>query len=117
MLFSKNSRRAKIRKRIRGRIFGTKDRPRLSVFRSNKHIYVQLINDTVGKTICSASSKDLSENTSNTKADIAYLVGKTVGGKSVEAGITKVTFDRNGYLYHGRIKALADGAREAGLVF
>ncbi len=118
MAFSKVDRRAKIKRSIRKNIFGTAEKPRLSVFRSNKEIYAQIINDSEGKTLVSASSrdKDLSKQ-KGSKGEIAALVGKAIGEKAVKAGITEVSFDRNGYLYHGRVKSLADGAREGGLKF
>ena len=110
--------RNKIKKRIRKIVFGTKDQPRLTVFRSNKEIYAQVIDDSSSKTIVSASSKDkdLKLKTSN-KTEVSKIVGDSIGKKAIKAGIKKVSFDRNGYLYHGRVKSLADGAREAGLNF
>ena len=113
---TKAKKRNKIKKRIRKVVFGTSERPRMTVFRSNKAIYVQIINDKEEKTIVSASSadKDL-KLTSNNKTEIAKQVGVLVGNKAIKAGIKSVSFDRNGYLYHGRVKSLADGAREAGL--
>ena len=110
--------RNKIKKRIRKVVFGTKDKPRLTVFRSNKEIYAQLIDDSNSKTIVSASSKDkdLKLKTTN-KIEVSKIVGDSIGKKAIKAGIKKVSFDRNGYLYHGRVKSLADGAREAGLNF
>ncbi|UZO79209.1 50S ribosomal protein L18 [Aquimarina sp. ERC-38] len=118
MAFSKSSRRSKIRKRIRGRVHGTSERPRLSVFRSNKEIYAQIIDDITGKTLASSSSRDkeVAEQKSN-KAETAKLVGKKLAEKAKGSGIETVTFDRGGYLYHGRVKSLAEGAREAGLKF
>ncbi|WP_103070992.1 50S ribosomal protein L18 [Aquimarina sediminis] len=118
MAFSKESRRLKIRKRIRGSVNGTEQRPRLSVFRSNKEIYAQIIDDVTGKTIGAASSrdKDIASATGN-KIEKANLVGKALAEKAKKAGIEAVSFDRGGYLYHGRVKSLADGAREAGLKF
>lgn len=113
MAFSKQSRRNKIRRRIRATIFGTSSKPRLSVFRSNKSIYVQIIDDVSGATLVAASSKDLS----GTKIDQANSVGKSIAEKAIAAGISNVVFDRGGYLYHGRVKALAEGARENGLKF
>ena len=107
-------RRIKIKHRIRKKINGTASRPRLTVFRSNKGIYVQAVNDLEGKTIVSASSKGITEGT---KSEIAAKVGEAVAKKCIEAGITEVVFDRNGYLFHGRVKALADGARNGGLKF
>ena len=113
---TKTKKRNKIKKRIRKVVFGTSERPRMTVFRSNKAIYVQIINDKDEKTLVSASStdKDLKLN-SNNKSEIAKQVGVLIGNKAIKAGIKSVSFDRNGYLYHGRVKSLADGAREAGL--
>lgn len=111
-------RRSKIRSRIRGRISGTTVRPRLSVYRSNKDIYAQIIDDSKGITLCAASSsepgiKDVKDN----KVSKSALVGKKLAEKAVAAGIKSVVFDRGGYLYHGRVKSLADAAREGGLEF
>ena len=118
MAFSKDSRRLKIRKRIRSKVSGTEQRPRLSVFRSNKEIYAQIIDDVTGKTIGSASSRDKDiASASGNKAEKASLVGKALAEKAKKAGIDMVSFDRGGYLYHGRVKVLADAAREAGLKF
>ncbi len=111
---SKIDRRNKIKARIRGRISGTAQRPRMTVFRSNKQIYVQLVDDLKGATLASASSKNITEGT---KTEIAAAVGKQIAQKALEAGITEVVFDRNGYLFHGRVKSLADAAREGGLKF
>ena len=113
---TKTKKRNKIKKRIRKVVFGTSERPRMTVFRSNKAIYVQIINDKEEKTLVSASStdKDLKLN-SNNKSEIAKQVGVLIGNKAIKAGIKSVSLDRNGYLYHGRVKSLADGAREAGL--
>ena len=116
MLAKKSERRNKIKARVRARIFGTPDKPRLSVYRSNKQIYAQLIDDTNSKTIVSASSATKAEAKIN-KTEHAELVGKAIAEKAVQAGITTVIFDRNGYLYHGRVKKLAEGAREGGLKF
>jgi large subunit ribosomal protein L18 len=113
-MVSKIARRNKIKNRIRGKISGTAQRPRMTVFRSNKAIYVQLIDDLEGRTLVAASSKGLSEGT---KVEIAGKVGQEVAKKAIEKGITEVVFDRNGYLFHGRVKSLADAAREAGLKF
>lgn len=114
----KLSRRDKIKQGIRKRISGSAERPRLSVYRSNKAIYAQIIDDVDGKTLVSAStaSKDFAAAKGN-KVDQSTAVGKLVAEKAIAAGITQVVFDRNGYLYHGRIKSLADGAREGGLIF
>jgi len=106
--------------RIRKRIFGTEQRPRLSVFRSAKHIYAQLVIDSTGSTILAAStlSPDLRAEIGDLdKSDAAKKVGQWIGKKALEKNIQRVVFDRNGFLYHGRIKALADGAHESGLVF
>ncbi len=115
---SKLSRRLKIKYRVRKRLFGTDEKPRLSVFRSNKQIYVQLINDDKGSTIVAASSAEKAmADKKGTKSDVAKEVGKLIAEKAKQAGIETVVFDRNGYLYHGRVKSLADGAREGGLKF
>ena len=113
-MVSKIARRNKIKTRIRGKISGTAARPRMSVFRSNKAIYVQVIDDLSGSTLAAASSKGIQEAT---KVEIAAKVGEEIAKKAVEKGITEVVFDRNGYLYHGRVKSLADAARKAGLKF
>ncbi len=113
-MVSKIERRNKIKRRIRGRISGTVERPRLCVFRSNKQIYAQLIDDVAGHTLVSASSKGI---TDGTKSEIAAKVGELVAAKAKEAGIETVVFDRNGFLFHGRVKSLADGARKGGLKF
>ncbi len=119
MALSKRDRRLKIKRRIRKRIFGTSEKPRLSVFRSNKHISAQIVDDINGKTLISATSgiKDISEKSGVTKSHKAELVGKLIAEKAVQAGISTVTFDRNGYLYHGRVKSLAEAARTGGLKF
>lgn len=113
-MISKIARRNKIKTRIRGKISGTAERPRMTVFRSNKGIYVQLIDDLAGKTLVSASSKGI---TGGTKTEVAAKVGAEAAKKALEAGISSVVFDRNGYLFHGRVKSLADAAREGGLKF
>ncbi len=113
-MVSKKERRNKIKARIRGRISGTAARPRMTVFRSNKEIYVQLVNDLNGTTLASASSKGIAEGT---KVEIAAKVGELIAGRALQAGITEVVFDRNGYLFHGRVKSLADAARKGGLKF
>lgn len=117
-MLRKQLRRKSIRTRIRKTIKGTAERPRLSVFRSNKQIYAQLIDDLNGVTIAAASSasKDF-EAMKAKKVEIAKEVGKTLAAKANQSGISLVIFDRGGYLYHGRVKALAEGAREAGLKF
>lgn len=113
MIAKKSQRRYKIKKRVRKHIIGSTDVPRLSVFRSNKDIYAQLIDDSKGVTLLAASSRGLK----GTKTEQANQVGKDLAEKAKANGIEKVVFDRNGYLYHGRVKNLADGAREGGLVF
>ena len=119
MALTKIERRKRIKLRIRKEVYGTKDVPRFSVFRSNKQIYVQLIDDAAGKTLLSVSSKikEIAGKADLTKIEQAKLVGKIAAEKSKENGITSVVFDRNGYLYHGRVKALAEAAREGGLKF
>ena len=114
MAFSKVNRRAKIKRRIRKKISGTSATPRLSVFRSNKQIYAQIIDDSTGKTLVSASSYN-NKAAKGTKVEQAAVVGKEVAEKAKKAGIDKAVFDRNGYLYHGRVKSLADSVREGGL--
>lgn len=110
--------RNKIRKRIRKIVIGTNSQPRLSVFRSNKEIYAQLVDDLNGNTLVSASSRDKDiKKGSLTRTEISKSVGQSLGNKALKAGLDKVGFDRGGYLYHGRVKSLADGAREAGLKF
>ena len=118
MGLTKSEKRNRIRRRIRKVSFGTPERPRLSVFRSNKEIYAQIIDDRSGNTLVSASSRDkeLSE-LKGTKSEIATAVGKAIAEKAVKSGIDAVAFDRGGYQYHGRVKSLADGAREGGLKF
>lgn len=111
-------RRTKIRYRIRKKAKGTAERPRLAVFRSNKEIYAQLIDDLAGHTLAAASSRDTAiAGVKGPKVETSKLVGEALAEKALAAGITNVTFDRGGYLYHGRVKALADGAREKGLNF
>ncbi len=114
-MITKIQRRNRIKARIRGKISGTAARPRMTVFRSNKQIYVQLVDDLAGKTLVSASSKGLEAN--GTKIEVAAAVGKAIAEKAQAAGINEVVFDRNGYLFHGRVKSLADAAREGGLKF
>jgi large subunit ribosomal protein L18 len=111
-------RRHRIKLRIKKVVTGTADRPRLTVFRSNKQIYVQVIDDTAGRTLVSATSKvEAIANNKVTKIEQARLVGRLIAERAIEAGINTVVFDRNGYLYHGRVKSLADSAREGGLKF
>lgn len=114
MTTKKEQRRLKIKFRIRKSVKGTAERPRLSVFRSNKQIYAQVINDITGTTLASASSLGLGKMN---KTEQAKKVGELVANKAKEAGVEKIVFDRNGYLYHGRVQALADAAREGGLKF
>lgn len=111
------TRRKRIHYRIRKDIKGTASRPRLSVYRSNREIYAQLIDDVAGNTICSASSKQDTPDAKGNKVSIASEVGKALAAKAKDNDINRIVFDRSGYLYHGRVKALADGAREGGLVF
>ena len=113
-MVSKIARRNKIKTRIRGKISVTPERPRMSVFRSNKGIYVQIIDDIAGTTLVASSSKGLE---GGTKKEVAAKVGADIAKKAMDKGITQVVFDRNGYLFHGRVKSLADAAREAGLKF
>jgi len=112
-MISKVSRRLKIKQRVRAKISGTPETPRMTVFRSNKQIYVQVIDDKSGKTLVSASSLKMEEKVN--KKEQAAKVGEEVAKKAVEAGITRVVFDRNGYLYHGRVKEVAEAARKGGL--
>ncbi|HNX00742.1 MAG TPA: 50S ribosomal protein L18 [Candidatus Cloacimonadota bacterium] len=115
----KNAKRARRKLYIRKRLSGTPERPRLVVFRSLKHIYAQIIDDTIGKTLIAVSTiaKDVELKAKSKKTEQSFMIGELIGKKALTAGITKVAFDRAGYLYHGRIKALADGARKAGLEF
>ena len=113
----KNKLRLKRHKRIRGKISGTAERPRLSIFRSNKNIYAQLIDDVAGVTLASASSLDENVSEDATKVEQATAVGKAIAEAAKAKNISTVVFDRSGYLYHGRIQALADAARENGLEF
>jgi len=116
MKLSRNDLRKKRKIRIRKKIFGTSERPRLVVFRSNRHIYAQVIDDRKGHTIAAYSSLKLGENVKLNK-ETARKVGLEIAKIALEKGVQKVVFDRNGYIYHGRVKALADGAREGGLKF
>jgi large subunit ribosomal protein L18 len=113
-MITKIERRIKIKYRVRNKISGTAERPRMSVFRSNKQIYVQVIDDDAQKTLVAASSLGLEKMN---KSEQAEKVGEMVAKKALEAGITAVVFDRNGYLYHGRVKKVADAARNPGLKF
>ena len=111
---TKIERRTKIKYRVRNKVSGVAERPRMSVFRSNKQIYVQIINDQTGRTLAAASSLGLE---AMPKKEQAATVGELIAKKAIEAGITAVVFDRNGYLYHGRVKEVADAARNGGLKF
>ena len=117
MATRKDIRRTKIKFRIRHKVSGTAEKPRLSVFRSNKEIYAQVIDDVKGVTLAAASSKEKSFEKTGTKSEVAAKVGKMIAERTMAAGINSVVFDRNGYLYHGRVKSLADAAREGGLKF
>ena len=118
MIKSKKDSRRKVRYAIRNKVSGTSEKPRLAVFRSNKQIYAQLINDLEGSTLASASSRDKSlEGTKGNKIEQATAVGKLIAVNAKNAGIDSVVFDRGGFLYHGRVKALAESAREGGLKF
>ncbi|MDF0717817.1 50S ribosomal protein L18 [Muricauda sp. 334s03] len=117
MGLSKTERKLRIRRRIRKVSFGTEARPRLSVFRSNKEIYTQLIDDNKGVTLAAASSRDKDVDSKGSKSEVAANVGKAIAEKALKLGVEAVAFDRGGNLYHGRIKSLAEGAREAGLKF
>ena len=113
----KNAQRARRKLRVRKKIYGTPERPRMTVFRSNKHTYIQIIDDTTGRTLAAASNKEKElASVKNTVAE-AGKIGETIAERLKKANITKVVFDRNGYLYHGVIKAVADGARKAGIEF
>lgn len=118
MALSKSDRRDRIRFRIRKTVSGTAERPRLAVYRSNKEIYAQLVDDVNGTTITAASSRDKDIDASKVnKVEAAKLVGKAIAEKATKAGVETISFDRGGYLYHGRVKSLAEGAREGGLKF
>jgi large subunit ribosomal protein L18 len=116
---SKNKTRRRIHERLRGRLQGTPERPRLNVYRSLNHIYAQVIDDATGKTLAAASTVQGDKGSKRTGGNVASAkeVGKAIAQRAQEKGVKKVVFDRGGYLYHGRIKALADAAREAGLEF
>jgi large subunit ribosomal protein L18 len=117
MALNKTQKRVRVKKRVRKNIFGTSQKPRLSVYKSNKEIYAQVIDDVTGVTISSATSRLKEIDTKGNKSDIAKNVGIKVAELAKSAGIDTVVFDRNGFVYHGRVKALADGAREGGLKF
>lgn len=114
---SKLERRTRIKKSIRKKLSGTAEKPRLSVYRSNKQLYAQIIDDLNGKTLLSAGSLSNADAQKIAKVEQAKMVGKDIAEKAVAAGITEVVFDRNGYLYHGRVKSFAESAREGGLKF
>lgn len=114
-MVTKETRRIRIKRSIRGKVSGTSECPRLTVFRSNKQIYAQVIDDTTGTTLAAASSLKMTEKAA--KKEVAVKVGALIAQNAKEAGIQTVVFDRNGYLYHGRIKELADAARKGGLKF
>ncbi|HEV7351388.1 50S ribosomal protein L18 [Telluribacter sp.] len=117
MATAKTDRRQRLKYHIRKKVQGTSERPRLSVFRSNTKISAQIIDDEKGVTLASASSLELGEKKWNTNVEAAQEVGKKIAEKAQTAGVSAVVFDRNGYLYHGKVKALAEGAREGGLKF
>lgn len=117
MATNKAERRQRIKYSIRAKVSGTAERPRLSVFRSNKAIYAQLIDDVAGHTLAAASSVELKTEVEGFTVEVAKKVGQRIAEKAVAKNIAAVVFDRNGYLYHGKVKALADGAREGGLKF
>lgn len=117
MALSKLEKRNRIKRRVRGKISGSSELPRLSVYKSNKEIYAQLIDDKEGKTLASASSREKGVDANGTKSEVSAAVGKAIAAKALAAGIENIVFDRNGFVYHGRVKALADGAREGGLKF
>lgn len=121
MALTKIERRARIKMRVRKTVRGTTAQPRLTVFRSNKHIYAQLIDDSTSRTMCQASSFDkvvAAQITKEmTKGQIGEVVGKAIAEKAIALGVSQVAFDRNGYLYHGRVQQLAEGARSGGLKF
>ena len=115
---SKTQRRFRIKRRLKATVSGTSEQPRMSVFRSNKEIYAQIINDETGETLAAASSRDKDvTGKGSSKTEQAGLVGKLIADKALAVGVTAIRFDRGGYLYHGRVKSLAEGAREGGLKF
>ncbi|NME66416.1 MULTISPECIES: 50S ribosomal protein L18 [Flammeovirga] len=117
MATKKDLRRLRIKRGIRKKVSGTPERPRLSVYKSNTAIYVQLIDDLNGRTVVATSSREINADSKSANIALASEVGKKVAEKATAAGISTVVFDRNGYLYHGKVKALAEGAREGGLKF
>ncbi len=114
-MLTKLEKRLKIKKRVRGKVEGTKECPRLTVYRSNKQIYAQIVDDIAGETLASASSLKIEDKLP--KKEVAAKVGELIAHQAIEAGVQNVAFDRNGYLYHGRVKELANAARKAGLKF
>ena len=117
MALTKVEKRNRIKRRVRGKISGSAEKPRLSVYKSNKEIYAQIVDDKEGKTLVSASSREKGVDAKGTKTEAAVAVGKKIAEKALAAGIENIVFDRNGFVFHGRVKALADGARDAGLKF
>ena len=117
MALSRIERRQRIKSRIRKTVSGTPEKPRLVVFRSNSEIYAQIVDDTKGVTLVAASSRDKDLKATGTKTEKAKQVGEAIAKKALAAGIETISFDRGGYLYHGRVKSLAEGAREGGLKF
>lgn len=117
MATKKEIRRLKLKYRIRHKVSGNEEKPRLTVFRSNKEIYAQLVDDVTGRTLAAASTTEKGVETKGTKIEMAAIVGKLIAERALSAGVNQVVFDRNGYLYHGRVKSLADAAREGGLKF
>ena len=113
----KNSQRSRRKLRVRKKIYGTPERPRMTIFRSNKHTYIQVIDDTTGRTLVAASNREKELASVKNTAGEARKIGEAIAERLKKANITKVVFDRNGYLYHGIIKAVADGARKAGIEF
>lgn len=117
MAVTREDRRLRIKRRIRKKVKGTTERPRLSVFRSNSGISVQLIDDIKGVTLVSATSSKITLPAGTNKVDISKIVGTSIAKLAIDKGVKEIVFDRNGYLYHGRVKSLAEGAREGGLIF
>jgi large subunit ribosomal protein L18 len=117
MALTKRNKRLRIKMRVRSKVRGTAERPRLSVYRSNKQIYAQIIDDNSGRTLAAASSLKMDDAQSVAKVEQAAMVGKAIAEQAKNAGIETVVFDRNGYYYHGRVKSLAEAAREGGLKF
>ncbi|CAN0156986.1 unnamed protein product [Ectocarpus fasciculatus] len=117
MALTKSERRQRIKKRIRKTVTGTAEKPRLSVFRSNNEIYAQIIDDVAGKTLMATSSLEKELAKEGNRSEVAKKVGQRIAEKAKDAGLEQVAFDRNGYLYHGRVRSLAEGAREGGLKF